>query len=197
MTRLGYDFMIKQIAENLFELSSDTSELCSQAYLLTDGERRLLIDSGDGSIEFDFIPDICVLTHNHTDHTKGVQSDWKTVFMHPSDINSQNQYSHVPKQTKPIDELFVHIPHSGTSSHNSILQFGSFELQLLHTPGHTAGSISLYDRNRKILFSGDTWFGNGWYGRTDIGGSMQDLKKSLSQLNSLDIKLLCPGHHVF
>jgi len=67
-------------------------------------------------------------------------------------------------------------------------------LKVIHTPGHTPGSVCLYDEKRKILFSGDTVFADG-VGRTDMpGGNEEQLKKSLQKLKGLDIKALLPGH---
>lgn len=67
-------------------------------------------------------------------------------------------------------------------------------LKVIHTPGHTPGSICLYDQKRKILFSGDTLFSDG-VGRTDLpGGDPQVLTKSLERLSKLKIEKILPGH---
>jgi hydroxyacylglutathione hydrolase len=67
-------------------------------------------------------------------------------------------------------------------------------LRVIHTPGHSPGSICLYDESGKVLFSGDTIFADG-IGRTDLpGGSDEDMKKSLEKLRGLKIEKLFPGH---
>lgn len=67
-------------------------------------------------------------------------------------------------------------------------------LKVIHTPGHTKGSICLYDEKNKILLSGDTIFADG-VGRTDLpGGSEDDLEKSLERLATMDIAKILPGH---
>jgi glyoxylase-like metal-dependent hydrolase (beta-lactamase superfamily II) len=67
-------------------------------------------------------------------------------------------------------------------------------LKVIHTPGHTPGSICLYDEKRKILFSGDTIFSDG-VGRTDMPGGNEDhLGKSLEKLSKIDVKKMLPGH---
>lgn len=69
---------------------------------------------------------------------------------------------------------------------------GPFEV--LHTPGHTAGSICLYSKEHKVLFSGDTLFRHS-YGRTDLGGSEIQIMKSLRRLLDLDgDTTVYPGH---
>ncbi|MFQ5892082.1 MAG: MBL fold metallo-hydrolase, partial [Candidatus Methanofastidiosia archaeon] len=65
---------------------------------------------------------------------------------------------------------------------------------VLHTPGHTEGSLSLYDLQEEILFSGDTLFHMG-IGRMDFpSGSEIDMKNSLQRLNELEIEKIYPGH---
>lgn len=66
---------------------------------------------------------------------------------------------------------------------------------VLHTPGHSAGSICLYNGKDHILMSGDTLFSSG-FGRTDAaGGSLAALQKSLERLFTLpDDTAVLPGH---
>lgn len=67
-------------------------------------------------------------------------------------------------------------------------------LQVIHTPGHSPGGISLYWPEQKVLVSGDTLFA-GSVGRTDYpGGSASALRESLERLSRLDIEFLLPGH---
>jgi glyoxylase-like metal-dependent hydrolase (beta-lactamase superfamily II) len=66
-------------------------------------------------------------------------------------------------------------------------------LQVIHTPGHTPGSISIYWPDQKVLFTGDLLFYGG-VGRTDFGGSGKQLKQSIERISELDIHLLLPGH---
>lgn len=69
-----------------------------------------------------------------------------------------------------------------------------FGFKVLHTPGHTKGSICLLDEKEKILFSGDTMF-CGSYGRTDLGGSLEDMKASLNRLLCLDPETVVLSGH--
>ena len=74
------------------------------------------------------------------------------------------------------------------------LEPDKLNLEVIHTPGHSAGSICLYDRKKKILFSGDTLFSDG-VGRTDIpGGDPEALEQSLQKLLKLDVEKIFPGH---
>jgi len=64
--------------------------------------------------------------------------------------------------------------------------------EVIHTPGHTAGGICLWDG--EILISGDTAFANGGFGRLDLGGSLTDMIQSLEKLKKMDVNYLLPGH---
>ena len=74
------------------------------------------------------------------------------------------------------------------------LKVGSKTLQVLHTPGHSPGSISLYWPEKKALFTGDVVFAMG-VGRTDFaGGDGGLLRDSIERLAALDAEWLLSGH---
>ena len=75
------------------------------------------------------------------------------------------------------------------------VRFGDIDLEVLHTPGHTEGSVCLFDRESGLLLSGDTLF-NGSWGRTDLpGGSDEQMAASLARLSGLDDRVrVLPGH---
>jgi glyoxylase-like metal-dependent hydrolase (beta-lactamase superfamily II) len=66
---------------------------------------------------------------------------------------------------------------------------------VLHTPGHTGGSVCLLATDDGLLFSGDTLFAGGW-GRTDLpGGSADELAASIARLSELEDRVrVLPGH---
>ncbi|MBT9159775.1 MAG: Hydroxyacylglutathione hydrolase GloC [Dehalococcoidia bacterium] len=67
-------------------------------------------------------------------------------------------------------------------------------LQIIHTPGHSPGSISIYAPENKALITGDLIF-NGSVGRTDFPrGDSRMLKQSIEKLSELDVEYLLPGH---
>jgi glyoxylase-like metal-dependent hydrolase (beta-lactamase superfamily II) len=77
----------------------------------------------------------------------------------------------------------------------SRIRFGEIDLEVLHTPGHTEGSVCLLASGERLLFTGDTLFAGGW-GRTDLpGGSVDEIIESLSRLGAMadDLRVL-PGH---
>ena len=77
-----------------------------------------------------------------------------------------------------------------------LLKFPDFSLRVIASPGHTDGSISLYNEATCELFSGDTVFNfNGIFGRTDLPSSSdEDMIKSINKLRKLKVKKLYSGH---
>jgi len=77
----------------------------------------------------------------------------------------------------------------------SLIRFGEIALTVLHTPGHTEGSVCLVADSERLLLTGDTLFAGSW-GRTDLpGGSQEEMVDSLGRLAGLgdELKVL-PGH---
>jgi hydroxyacylglutathione hydrolase len=73
-------------------------------------------------------------------------------------------------------------------------QVGDTELEIIHTPGHSPGSISVYWPEKKTLVCGDLIFEQS-VGRTDFpGGDSGLLKESIRRISELDIEILLPGH---
>ena len=74
------------------------------------------------------------------------------------------------------------------------LNLGDMTVQIIHTPGHSPGSISLYLPHYRLLISGDLIFMGG-VGRVDIpGGDPAQLKKSIEKLSKMQIEYILPGH---
>ena len=76
---------------------------------------------------------------------------------------------------------------------NEIIRFNDIQLKIIHTPGHSPGSISIYTNG--YLFTGDTLFA-GSIGRTDIsGGNLNELLNSLRKISTLPLETtVFPGH---
>ena len=148
-----------------------------------------------------------VSTHAHIDHVGGLRkmqlATGAPVLMHGDDIDL---YRHLDMQSawigvRPPDPANV----DKLLREGDTLRWGAFEANVLHTPGHTPGSISLYLAPRKEsepredagkLLAGDTLFA-GSIGRTDLwGGSLEQILRSIHQklLILPDETVVYPGH---
>jgi hydroxyacylglutathione hydrolase len=76
------------------------------------------------------------------------------------------------------------------------LEVGGLAWEVMHVPGHSPGSIALYDRQRRILIPGDVVYADYAIGRFDLhGASGAEHKESLLRLGELEVDILLPGHN--
>ncbi|MEM4446085.1 MAG: MBL fold metallo-hydrolase [Candidatus Jordarchaeales archaeon] len=139
-----------------------------------------------------------VLTHVHIDHSGGlskiVEESSPEVYVFHSEAESIEKGGELT-----LSDMFG-LPFTPTKVHvrlkdGDIIEIGDFSLKIINTPGHTAGSICLYEPQRKMLFSGDTVFTGGSFGRVDFPtGDPQQLISSLRKLSALNVTYLLPGH---
>ena len=130
------------------------------------------------------------LTHGHYDHVGGVAALRKKykdipVYLHPEDAGKDTELM----PTRALDPVTLW-------RDGDVVMVGELQVEVLHTPGHSAGSVTL--RCQDVLFTGDTLFAQS-VGRTDFpGGSQEALMASLKRLGELegDYQVL-PGHDTF
>ena len=131
---------------------------------------------------------LIILTHNHPDHTLALPFLLKEtrakVAIHKDELTSKSKSI----MGFSVPEIKPDLILSGGEK----LNLGDFSLDVIHTPGHTSGSICLYQDG--ILFSGDTVFAGGNIGRTDLGGNNKDLFLSIKKLTNLNVETVYPGH---
>jgi len=133
---------------------------------------------------------LIVSSHGHWDHIGDnaavAEHTGADVGAHPLD---HDRLIH-PSTNAPFD-----IPPSVPAvdlAEGGEVRFGAIRLRVLHTPGHTEGSVCLYEPDEGLLFSGDTLFAGGW-GRVDLpGGDPDAMVASLGRFLDLE-----DGVHVF
>ena len=173
--------------------------------------RKVLIDAGTGHNHLIFMKwlkehtdpkDVhtLILTHRHYDHTGGaaaiLSETGARAYIHEADAPPVLNGDEVTTGARtfggeqtPIDTELIH------EGHNFDIDGNVFTV--IFTPGHTIGSITLYERENAILFSGDTIFAHGGVGRWDLAtGNHTALQNSIEKLTKLEIIDLYPGHDV-
>jgi hydroxyacylglutathione hydrolase len=137
--------------------------------------------------------EIIVLTHCHFDHTARIK---EIAFMCKAKVAiHKNDARGLVDDIQSLSLNFG--AHSPGIAPDILLGEGDVigELKVLHTPGHTPGSICLFSERDRVLISGDTVFTDGCFGRYDFpGGSRMELARSLNRLSLLDVEGLYPGH---
>lgn len=184
-------------------------EYQTNCYILRESETAsdcLIIDTGlDAGILINFLkqhklnPVFVVLTHGHADHIAAIP-DLRENF---PDIKVYIHKLDAEMLTKPKDNLSLLAgvalkiePADCLIEEGDMINTGGIKLEVLHTPGHTAGGISLYLRQEGIVFAGDALFADS-IGRTDFpDGNFQQLVKSIKEkLFILADETICyPGH---
>lgn len=150
-----------------------------------------------------------LLTHYHFDHVMGIKQ-LKDSFPYAKVAIHQAEFAEFQNPPGPLGradimffgaEEIIQVVSQQPSAEQALtdgqLYFG---WKVIHTPGHTPGSICLYNAAENTLISGDTLFDYGGYGRTDLaGGSEAEIIKSLSHLKSVipEGTLVYPGHDSF
>ena len=177
--------------------------LMSNCWLLTSGNEALLVDSGAELSEIEAVLSSkgltlrgVLLTHGHFDHAwsaRAVADRYGVpLYIHSDDgemlgDGMKNAYLMCYGRDKDLGQADV-LLHDG-----DIITLGGEEIKVLHTPGHSQGSVCYLAG--KSLISGDTLFATS-VGRWDLyGGSVDELRSSLFALTLLDENIkIYPGH---
>ena len=138
-----------------------------------------------------------VLTHAHYDHTEAAQQ----IVEHTGALVAAGR-GDAERLSDPIysvANLFgvksIKLRADIVLSEGGKIEAGDAELSVLSTPGHTKGSICLFEPTTASLFSGDTVYANGSFGTCELpGGSREELLSSLERLSMLGVERLYPGH---
>ena len=164
----------------------------TNTYIVENGGHCVIIDAGyhpETILRFlndhDLTADAILLTHGHFDHVGAVRDLAAElgcpVYLHEKELS-------MPPMMTAGPLYYTH-----TYGEGDHLTFAGIRFRVLHTPGHTPGSVCLMAEDH--LFSGDTLFA-GSCGRTDFpGGDWATIRKSLTRLAGMENDYLVhPGH---
>lgn len=189
-------------------LTLPVGQLQTNCYVVYDLRTKygIIIDPGD---EGDFIASACqrenikpkmiIATHGHFDHILGtfyLQTALDIpLYIHPKDeflvddmVSSAKYFLGIKPDPRPRINRYL--------AYRQIIRLGPSSFTVVHTPGHTPGSVCLYDKKNKIIFCGDLIFESGGVGRTDFKYSSEVLmRKSLTTIKSFGRSCtIYPGH---
>lgn len=196
--------------------------LAPNVYLVVDGGQGALIDAGyadEGSLQarLEYLGgfpqlklDHIILTHHHIDHASGAphlrQATGARICLHPREDRVLRDWKeNAPQDLPPAGSLeervraWRHEAARATADRlvedGDTIAVGGVTIEVVHTPGHTLGSICLYLREERALFTGDTVLGLGTVAiAPPPHGDMGLYIQSLERLKGYDAALLLPGH---
>ena len=158
-------------------------------YLVEGDNRALLIDAGTYIPGLDKIvakitskPVTMMLTHAHGDHVGGV-GPFPEVYLNAGDMpivpNNMRNYK---GQIKYLND-------------SEVIDLGGREIEVVFTPGHTAGSATFFDRARHYGFSGDAFGSTNLLVFTNLSTEMYSAERIERYMKKHDIRFLFPGHY--
>jgi hydroxyacylglutathione hydrolase len=185
---------------------------CNCTIVADEGTREaIVVDGGDGVNEVmarlkdrDLTARLLIHTHAHIDHIGDLGRLRKLTgargLLHPDDLPL---YRNLPLQARWIglDAAPPVVPLDGGLADGDVLHAGTVRIGVLHTPGHTPGSVcfAVGENGSTTLLTGDTLFA-GSIGRWDLGGtSMEDIVRSIHSklMGFADATPVIPGHGPF
>ena len=175
----------------------------TNAYLVWDGRSAdaLVLDPGMGAaqplmervVANGLRLHLVANSHGHIDHVFDngplVRESGAPLAIHPDDayrLDGRNNYGFQVERSVATQDL----------REGEQLRIGDLVFDVLHTPGHTEGSVCLYEERRGLLLSGDVLFA-GAFGRTDLpGGNEEQMVASLARLarEMPAVVRVLPGH---
>ena len=188
--------MLEKIVDGIYKIEGE-----SNVYFLS--KENIIIDCGSPSDYLLILTSISsiidpkeiktvIFTHLHYDHI----ANWK-IFTNAKFYASKKEIESL-NNNRFGTILLTEVADNFNLKLNDISSLDLPDyLTIIETPGHTIGSICLYDSKRKVLFSGDTVFDGNFEvtGRMDLPNSLpKEMPLSLEKLKKLDFDFLCSGH---
>ncbi|MCP4133208.1 MAG: MBL fold metallo-hydrolase [bacterium] len=192
------DGVYAYIWKGIFENNSNAFYFAEPLNILFDPGLKNHVDARLSDMEKDGLnpADIkyIINTHCHPDHFEGtlnfLEKDVQ-IGMHEEEIEFYNQEG--PAFFRMFGMPFPDIKFDVVLK-EGIWKVGDTELEVIHTPGHSPGSVCIYWKEKKAMACGDLVFEES-FGRVDFpGGDGRKLVESINKISQMDIEILLPGH---
>ena len=180
-----------------------------QQYLVLGVEKALLIDSGFGLGSLKAVVDsltelpvILVNTHGHPDHCGG-NAEFGRAYLHPDD---NELYARKCSFEMRLDEamrwglkdagenLQKETPEPIPMECGHVFDLGGRLLRVIHTPGHSRGSVCIFDEQTGFLFAGDNLNAVSTALVEDCAATVSEFLASMEKLAALPVAAICTGH---
>ena len=197
---------ISEVANGIYQILGHNR--AAHAYVVKGRRRNIMIDSGlpntfiqtqAGLAEIGLTPsdiDMVLLTHEHIDHAGGaaLMPEKCLVAAHRLAANKLALKDEFSLMNHAFSLNTDHFEVDICLEQGSVIDLGSHQLEIIHTPGHCSGAICVYEHSQKVLFSADTIMANGIVGGVLGSGNISDYVNSLRRLRAWRADLLLPGH---
>lgn len=213
-------FKMQQLTENVWGIYEPFHDEDVLSYLIKGTNGSVLIDTGMGLADISSVSEELknakiLLTHSHWDHVGGAPD-----FVDVSIYNHTYEVDRLKKGWSPeemsgftenhfhtdipdgfIPELFSipGISQFSTFAENDIISLGDITIQVVHTPGHTPGSVCFFIPEKGFLFTGDTLYAGPEYlhlDESDFNQYFHSLEK-LQHTIRKNLTTIFPGHNNF
>ena len=202
------DFQVHDLGEGIWNITAPPMRF--QQYLVLGDEKALLIDTGFGlgSLKkvVDGITDLPIVllnTHGHPDHGGG-NAEFGSPLLHPADnelyaekCSYAYRYDELTRlwhMDGEADKLQKELPAPLPLEDGARIDLGGRVLTVLHTPGHTMGSVCVFDEKTGSLFAGDNLNAMATGMTEDCASTISEFLASLQKLAALPVTAAYTGH---
>lgn len=212
-------FEVTRVAEDVFAIAEPHHAEEVISYLIAGAERAILLDTGMGIGDIRAVctgitskPLTVVNSHHHYDHV-GDNHRFERIAIHEAEASLLEQEAPVEMLLEamrpeniwgPLPEGFDRARYRILASvadqrlkEGDILDLGGRRLRVLHTPGHSPGSICLLAEGEGMLFTGDTVYAGPLYAQFDHS-DFEEYRRSVERLSAMtdELLLVLPAHNV-
>lgn len=202
------EITVTDIGERIFNIS--TPPVGFQQYLVLGEERAALIDTGMGigsikkAVEsVTGLPIVVINTHCHPDHAGG-NAEFEPALFNPAELDvfkkmttlefRVQDVSRMPGGETWVSQLQPMGPEPVAAQDGQIVDLGGRRLQIIFTPGHTHGSLCVFEEATGVLFTGDNVQANATALREWNSCTVEEFYESLEKLAKLPVKRILGGH---
>ncbi len=202
------EITVTDLGDQIYNFS--TPPVGFQQYLVLGRDRAALIDTGMGigslrkAVEaITKLPVTVINTHCHPDHAGG-NAEFAPALINPAELEVFQKMatlefriqdvSRMPGGAEWVQQLQPTGPEPVAVEDGQVIDLGGRQLQVIFTPGHTHGSLCVFEEATGVLFTGDNVQANTTTLREWNSSSVEEFYESLQKLSKLPVKRILGGH---